>query len=691
MRPKNKYIVTCGLFGILTSEIAAQTTTTERKDSLQGNLQGITVSAERSDLKVEDGRIGYSLNQIARRYTVNNTWEALSKLPGVIEKDGTFQLAGTNATVILNSRPTTMTLDQLAALLKNTPVDRVEKVEVMHSAPPQYHIRGAAINVILKRERSYSLQGEVNSNYVNRFFSYGNLGGNIRLSSPKVTLDVMYNAARKKNIQTIDLDSRHTFKQQVYDIRQYQEIRQKHWAHDFRTALDWHLTKDDNLNVTYTGSYSPSYTRNSQTHGNFQDSNVDADGNNYMHNVSFAYTSGFGLQAGGDYTYYKLRNNQDLKADYTDGTSTVLHMSSVQRIDRYKLYADQDIKLKRNWTLGFGGSYTYANDRDYQNYNKVEGNITPQNTASGLKEYTTNFYVSFGKNYVSGTSFSISATGESYKIGDYQSWSVYPQASFTYVFSPRHILQFDLSTDKQYPSYWEMQSAVSYIDGYSEIWGTPGLRPYKEYNATASYILRQKYIFTFFLNRSNDYFVQAAYQATDRLALIYQNLNWNYSQQIGFQSVLPFTITKWYNTRISLTGLQIHERADHYHDLSFNKHIWMGVISLNNSFKAGKHLLFDLDGSYQSSAIQGTYDIGSLFKLSASAQYTFAGDKASISLKCNDILNAGDPHTKVHLGSQYMDQDTNKYTRSVSLHFSYRFGGYKKKEIKEVDTSRFGH
>lgn len=31
------------------------------------------------------------------------------------------------------------------------------------------------------------------------------------------------------------------------------------------------------------------------------------------------------------------------------------------------------------------------------------------------------------------------------------------------------------------------------------------------------------------------------------------------------------------------------------------------------------------------------------------------------------------------------------YLRTLTLNFSFRFGGYKKKEIKEVDTSRFRH
>lgn len=187
------------LLSLLTTNVDAQNTT-EGKDSLQGHLQEITVSGERSDLSMKKGQLVYHLNKIARQYAVNNVWEALGKLPGISEKEGTYQLTGMNVTILLNGKPTTMTTEQLATLLKNTPVNRVENVEIMYSAPPKYHVRGAAINVILKQSYNYSVQGEVNGDYFNRFFNYGTLGGNIMLSSPKVTLDIMYNVAGVKQI-----------------------------------------------------------------------------------------------------------------------------------------------------------------------------------------------------------------------------------------------------------------------------------------------------------------------------------------------------------------------------------------------------------------------------------------------------------------------------------------------------------
>ena len=97
-------------------------------------------------------------------------------------------------TVILNGKPTTMDAGQLETLLRNTPINRVEKVEVMYSAPPEYHVRGAVVNVVLKRSNDYAFQGEISADYKNKYFNSGNMKGNFRLSTPKMAFDVLYGA-----------------------------------------------------------------------------------------------------------------------------------------------------------------------------------------------------------------------------------------------------------------------------------------------------------------------------------------------------------------------------------------------------------------------------------------------------------------------------------------------------------------
>ena len=73
------------------------------------------------------------------------------------------------------------------------------------------------------------------------------------------------------------------------------------------------------------------------------------------------------------------------------------------------------------------------------------------------------------------------------------------------------------------------------------------------------------------------------------------------------------------------------------------------------------------------------------------SKWLFAKDRATISAKCIDIFNTTIPFTRVRFGTQNLDMTSGAFSRTFTLHFAYRFGGYKAKKQDKVDTSRFGH
>ena len=663
--------------------------TLESKDY---NLEEVVIKGEKPLVKVENGRLGYNLSVFSEKQVVNNAYDAITKLPGVQESNGALSLAGASSlTIVMNGKPTTMTAEQLETLLRNTPVDRVEKAEVMYSAPPELHVRGAIINVVMKRSNDYSFQGELSTYYQNKYFSSGGANGNFRLSTPKVTLDVMYGTDNIKMLEYTELFSRHTLSDKVYEITQNEKLSSKSWMHNVRTALEYNINEKNHLNVAYTGSFTPDGHNRSIADGSFQQSNLDKFMDNKMNNVTVQYSSGIGLEVGGDYTRYTSDNNQTMFTQLSDKSKSSYILTGGQRIDRYSIYADQKHNLTNNWGIGYGVAYRYAKDYDFQTYNNVTGSVQTENTEAKLNEQTVSFYFSLNKNWTTGTSLSISATGEYYTIGNYHKWAVYPQASLTYLKSPKHIFQLSLSTDKAYPGYWDMQSSVTYLNGYSELQGTPGLRPMTNYNLNGTYILKRKYIFGLFYTHTSDYFAQSPYQATDRLALIYKNTNWNYMRMIGANIILPFSIGNWYDVRLTLVGMQARQKCDRFFDVPFDRKKWMFVGTLDNTFKVGKNLSFELTGNIQTPFIQGTLDLASSFNLTAGMQWSFAKRRCSLTARCSDIFNSSMPDMKIRFKGQHLDMNTGFYTRMVSLNFTYRFGGYKKQEVKGVDTSRFGH
>ncbi|MEG0808393.1 MAG: outer membrane beta-barrel family protein [Alistipes sp.] len=656
-------------------------------------IGAIVVEAERPLVKVEQGRLTYDLEALAKNKAVNNAYEALTKLPGVSEREGKLELAGMGGvTVILNGKPTTMSAEQLSALLKSTPVERIEKAEVMYSTPPQYHVRGAAINLVMRRGYDRSFAGEVHGEFSNRYYNNWEAGGNFVFSSPKWSADATYSAGQYKSIQPIELFSRHTLDGTTYDITQHQQIVSSATKHNLRAAIDYGAEGKGRLSAAYTGSFTPRNPGTTDATGTFVSSHNDRTGDDQMHNASLRYTSTFGLDLSADYTHYRTSTGMTMQNRYADGRTTLFDVAAGQTIDRLSLNADQEHTLEKGWQLSYGAAFDWAKDLDQQHYNVREGEVATEDTNSQLTEYTGSLYAGFAKQLSKG-SLSLSLTGEYYRLGRYENWSLYPQATFVWMFSDRHLLQLSLSSDKRYPSYWEMQEAVSYIDGYSEIRGTPGLRPSRSYNGQALYMFRQKYMFVLFWKEMPDYFIQTGWQASDRLALVYQSLNWNTNRQVGANVIVPFRIGKWLDSRVIFTGLYMKQRCDAFHDIAFDRSKWVGIAQMENTVRLSHKpdIALDISGHYQSPAIQGTFDTDPSWSITVGAKWTFDKGRASLTARCADIFESANPAVKIRYAGQHIDMDSGLYTRTVTLHFSYRFGSYKEKKRTQVDTSRFGH
>ena len=84
-------------------------------------------------------------------------------------------------------------------------------------------------NVVLKRSNDYSFQGEISADYKNQYFNDGGMNGNFRLSTPKMAFDVMYGVNNVKKMEYIDLDSKHTLKEELHSITQNEQLRSKYW------------------------------------------------------------------------------------------------------------------------------------------------------------------------------------------------------------------------------------------------------------------------------------------------------------------------------------------------------------------------------------------------------------------------------------------------------------------------------
>ena len=105
---------------------------------------------ERPVVRAKAGKLEYDLQRIIEGKPVDNIYDALKQLPGVVEMNGGLTLGARGVTIVLDGKVTNMSTEQLYALLRSMPADRVERVDVMFNAPARYQVRGAMIDVRLR-------------------------------------------------------------------------------------------------------------------------------------------------------------------------------------------------------------------------------------------------------------------------------------------------------------------------------------------------------------------------------------------------------------------------------------------------------------------------------------------------------------------------------------------------------------
>lgn len=674
---KRNYIIFIAMIAV--NSMMAQS---EMPDSIEGReLNEVVVKGEKPQIKGKDGIMVVDLPNIVKDKPVSNILEALGYLPGVVDNNGMIGLAGaSDVTIILNGELTNMPMQNLYQLLYTTPIDRLKTVEVMYTAPAKYHVNGAVINVVLKTPTPLDgLQGQVRAGYNQGH--YGSYGGGLAATYAvnDWTFDLNYGLSRSKSWNHEVTYSNHLIEGQRSMIEDNMRRISESWSNTIYAAATY-----KGLRLTYNGQITSSAKGRSLsdgTLGSFTNNYIYDEPINY-HNIAMRYSAPFGLTVGGDYTYYGEKRNQSLfqKSAY------LLGELNKQDINRWHIYLDQQHQLGK-WQLSYGVEYQRADDSSSQKIGDSEG------FSGTTSEDLADAYIGVQRSFDWGLSFIVSAKGEYYHNNYQHNWNFIPQLGATYYKTPKSIFQLNLSTIRVYPSYWELRNGTSHINPYAKALGNPSLQPYLNYAGQFSYIFKQKYVATLYVQYADKATVQLPYQSPDELSLIYQTINTNYKRTVGLNLNVPFNVGYIWNATATANVFNQREKADHFHDISFDNKKWIFYGALNNSFKFSQNspLSLSVDFTYISPSIQGLADLSALWKVDAGVKWQFGKKRCcEIDLQANDIFNRWSPTMTIRHAGQDYRMKVRDMTRNLKLTFIWRFNGFKPKNESGIDTSRFG-
>ena len=689
-----------GLFLLSVANVKAQTLT--QTDSLTmetmlHNLPEVMVKGSRPIVKAERGMLSYNMPLLLKQLPADNAYEALTRIPGVSDATGSISFSGNEVTLIINGQATTLTQEQLTERLKAMPAAQLAKAEVMLSAPARYHVRGMAINIVTK---DYAGTNQLSGQIIGgmRQNKYANECGNLYLSLQrgKFGLDAQYKYVNGNSYGESSRIANHPLgNNRVY---YNDETGQKSFGitHDYRLGMNYAFSKNHRLDVAYTGHWDKTCSNSNTTGSSI--SGMHHDSHEYLHNVDVNYSLPFGLTLNGSYTNYRTPQQQALDGTmHTDEsmseTERNLTSGSEQTINKWMFTADQTHSLAHGWGLSYGVKGQFTSNKSYQTTIDKDGTIQPNGTSSvDNNERIWNIYAGFSKQINKALSLEASVAAEQYHSPIWDKWRIYPTLNALWNVNDNHLLNLSFSSNSEFPSYWSTMSSVFYSSTYTEIHGNPDLKPFAYYNVNLMWQIKRRYTLMAFASLKPDYFVQLPYQTTERMAVIMKETNFDYSNSYGLQASVIFNAGKWLNGNVFAVGTYKHDKSSNFFDLPFNRKKLSVILGGTASVKLcnTQDLRLILNPFFQSKAIQGVYDISPIFRMNAKLQWTSHDGKWGLRLNGNNIFN-NLYDTRSVQGNQDYRMKVNYNWASVTFAVIYKFGGYKEKTVKEVDTSRMGH
>jgi len=228
-------------------ELCAQKTDSLRIDSVIHTLPDVMIKGERPLATVQGSAIIYDLPRLIEKKGASNVYEALKELPGIMEQDGTLSLAGLATTFIIDGRVSTLSVDEITALLKALPPSKIDKVEVYYNAPAKLQARGAVVNIRLKHggDDATPLQGELGGVWSQSHEPTFDEHGTLLLNSKKFALDLFYQHVDQKNYTTSGFDSHHLLNDgTTHHIASLMQNRYKGYSHNVRLGMDYNFSKN---------------------------------------------------------------------------------------------------------------------------------------------------------------------------------------------------------------------------------------------------------------------------------------------------------------------------------------------------------------------------------------------------------------------------------------------------------------
>ncbi len=641
----------------------------------------------------------------------NNALEILARAPGVsLDKDDNISLKGKQGvTVMLNDKLTYLTSAQLATLLRSTDGTTIQSIEIITNPSAKYDASGNSgiINIKLKKNKQIGTNGSLTAGV-----GYGKTwrdNESLSLNHKEGDLNIFGTFSHSDR-------SRHDsigIKRIVQDkngnstyFNQTSILTMPDHNNSYRIGADYNTSSKNTIGVLASGYFNTELDKNDNYTG-IGSSFLHADSSLHtvsnidqtFHNFAINFNDQLKIDTNGqqiniDLDYSKFRNNsigsyitnftnfvpphsqaflgnitpsnitiRTGKADYTYSISKSIKMEAGVKFSDVK--TDNDLQQSTINGGAYNSIYHFVYDEvvdaGYFNLNKSYDKTSIQ---AGLRaEYT--------KSTATGDSSSV------VKSIPRNYLNLFPSVFINHTINDKNEISFSYSRRIDRPQYDNLNPFIYHLDPYTYQKGNPYLKPQYTNNFEFAYTYNKSLTVTLGYSKTTDVIteVPGADPVTKVGYVIQENLQTQNNYNVNIYS--PFTITKWWEGNVNVTGFYLGFKSNGLEGGDLNKGQAAYQIRINQTLTPIKGYKFELTGDYQSALTYGLFEVKPQYGVDAGVSHSFAKKKANIKFSVSDIFNIRKNDVTSHYQAVNFDVTQKHETRIARLTFTYNFGSNK--------------
>ena len=656
----------------------------------------------------------------------NTALDILERSPGVsVDKDGNVSLRGKQGvTVMLDGKPTYLSADQLANLLRSMEGSAIKSIELITNPSAKYDAAGNSgiINIKLKKNSNYGTNGSVfaGAGYGTYYKANGGLSLNHRKEKFNIFGNVDY--GRNKRFNSLDIYRvNNTLQDQTIFDQTSDNIRNRINS-NYKAGVDYFINDKNTIGFVFTGynsngdSQSDVLTLIGSTPAVSDSSVVARNLSDYKYtgmtyNINYkAVIDTLGQELTIDADYAKYDGVEDNAFDniylnaagqpsrtpylFQNGTPSIVKIWSGKMDYSYPI--NKDMKLE----AGLKASIV-STDNNYKFLNFNPDNNLWENdpTRSNQFIYDENInaaYLNLNRKFKS-TSIQLGLRAEQTnskgnsitenRVVKRDYLNLFPSVFINQDLSKNHSMGMSYSRRIDRPDYGALNPFINYVDLYTYQYGNPFLKPQYTNSFELSYSYKKTLNATLGYSHTSDVITEVLLSDTAKKTIFISNQNLATQDSYNLNISSPLQITKWWSSNNNLTVYYNKFESPNLDNAPYESGRLAFNFNTNQTITLNKSTNFELSGYYVSKQVYGTLLIDQVYAIDMGLSKNLMDKKLNIKLAANDIFNLREGRITSALSSQNYVVKQKWESQIFRVTLTYRFGSSNIKGARERSSS----